>query len=172
MHVCTQAHKGQGSNLSLLLNTYTYAYTHTHTHTHSVFVSLALSVSLCTCLSMKFKSVPHTHTNTHTHTHKHKHILAKRNNTEGKVTGTTQPGQGHTKKAWFFFIFCIPGHARSSVWCVRLSPQSAAVSQPVPKLPVGIHQTGPCLASQSIEGGAGLQDVVGGLRTCAARAFA
>ena len=40
-----------------------------------------------------------------------------------------------------------------------------------PKLPVGIHQTGPCLASQSIEGEAGLQDVVGGLRTCAAWTF-
>ena len=37
-----------------------------------------------------------------------------------------------------------------------------------PKLPVGIHRPGPCLASQSVEGGAGLQDVVGGLRTCAA----
>ena len=40
-----------------------------------------------------------------------------------------------------------------------------------PKLPVGIHGTGPCLASQSVEGGAGLQDVVGGLRTCAAWTF-
>ena len=34
-----------------------------------------------------------------------------------------------------------------------------------------IHQTGPCLASQSVTGGAGLQDVVGGLRTHAAWAF-
>ena len=33
----------------------------------------------------------------------------------------------------FFFFFCVPGHARSSVRCVRQSPQSAAVSQPVPK---------------------------------------
>ena len=33
---------------------------------------------------------------------------------------------------------------------------------------MGIHWTGPCLASQSIEGGAGLQDVVGGLSTSAA----
>ena len=30
-----------------------------------------------------------------------------------------------------------------------------------PKLPVGIHRTGPCLVSQSVKGGAGLQDVVG-----------
>ena len=37
-----------------------------------------------------------------------------------------------------------------------------------PKLPVGIHRTGPCLASQSVGGGAGLQDVVGALKTCAA----
>ena len=40
-----------------------------------------------------------------------------------------------------------------------------------PKLPVGIHQTGPCLASQSVEGGAGLQGVVGVLRTCATLMF-
>ena len=33
---------------------------------------------------------------------------------------------------------------------------------------MGIHRTGPCQASQSIKGGAGLQDVVGGWRTCAA----
>ena len=34
-----------------------------------------------------------------------------------------------------------------------------------PKLPMDIHRTGPCLASQSVKGGAGLHDVVGGLRT-------
>ena len=39
-----------------------------------------------------------------------------------------------------------------------------------PKLP-DIHRTGPCLTSQSVEGGAGLQDVVGGSRTCAAWKF-
>ena len=36
---------------------------------------------------------------------------------------------------------------------------------------MGLHRTGPCLASQSVEGGAGLQDVVGGFRTCAAWTF-
>ena len=36
---------------------------------------------------------------------------------------------------------------------------------------MGLHRTGPCLASQVIEGGAGLQDVVGGLRTSAAWTF-
>ena len=34
-----------------------------------------------------------------------------------------------------------------------------------PKPPVGIHRTGPCLPSQGVESGAGLQDVVGGLMT-------
>ena len=37
-----------------------------------------------------------------------------------------------------------------------------------PKLPVGVHGTGPCLVSQS---GAGLQNVFGDLRTCASWAF-
>ena len=41
---------------------------------------------------------------------------------------------------------------------VRSLPQCLNRS---PKLPVGIHRTGPCLTSQSIEGGAGLQDMVG-----------
>ena len=36
---------------------------------------------------------------------------------------------------------------------------------------MGIHRTGPCLASRSVEGGAGLQDVVGGLKICGARTF-
>ena len=40
-----------------------------------------------------------------------------------------------------------------------------------PKLSEVIHRTGPCLASQSVEGGAGLQDVVRGLRTCSAWTF-
>ena len=31
---------------------------------------------------------------------------------------------------------------------------------------MGIHRTGPCLASQSVEGGAGLQDAVGGEDMC------
>ena len=37
----------------------------------------------------------------------------------------------------FFFFFCVPGHARFSVRWVRRSPQSAAVSQPVPKASCG-----------------------------------
>ena len=37
----------------------------------------------------------------------------------------------------FFFSSAFPGHARSSVPWVRRSPQSAAVSQPVPKAPCG-----------------------------------
>ena len=85
--------------------------------------------------------------------------------------------------AWWadqiFFFFCVPGHARFSVRWVRRSPQSAAVSQPVPKAScgpphsksVGLHRTGPCLASQVIEGGAGLQNAVAGLRTRAAWTF-
>ena len=36
-----------------------------------------------------------------------------------------------------FFFFCIPGHARFSVRWVKHSPQSAAVSQPVPKASCG-----------------------------------
>ena len=36
---------------------------------------------------------------------------------------------------------------------------------------MGIHRTGPCLASESVEGGAGLQDVFWGLRTCASWTF-
>ena len=36
---------------------------------------------------------------------------------------------------------------------------------------MGIHRTGPCLASQRVEGRAGLQDVVRGLRTCATWTF-
>ena len=51
---------------------------------------------------------------------------------------------------------------------VRSLPQCLHRS---PKIPVGIHRTGPCLASQSAEGGAGLQDVVEGLRTSAAWTF-
>ena len=43
------------------------------------------------------------------------------------------------------------GEVRSLPQCLNRSP----------KLPVGIHRTGPCLASQSVEGGAGLKDVVG-----------
>ena len=34
-------------------------------------------------------------------------------------------------------VFCVPGHARSSVRWVRRSPQSATVSQPVPKASCG-----------------------------------
>ena len=44
------------------------------------------------------------------------------------------------------------GEVRSLPQCLNRSP----------KLPVGLHRTGLCLASQVIEGGAGLQDVVGG----------
>ena len=43
------------------------------------------------------------------------------------------------------------GEVRSLPQCLHRSP----------KLPVGIHRTGPCLASQIVEGGAKLQDVVG-----------
>ena len=39
------------------------------------------------------------------------------------------------------------------------------------EFPESFHQTGPYLASQSAEGGAGLQDVVEGLRTCATRTW-
>ena len=39
---------------------------------------------------------------------------------------------------------------------VRQSPQSAAVPLRSPELPVGSHRTGPCPASQSVKGGAGL----------------
>ena len=35
------------------------------------------------------------------------------------------------------FFFCVPSHARFSVQWVRRSPQSAAVSQPVPKASCG-----------------------------------
>ena len=35
-----------------------------------------------------------------------------------------------------------------------------------PELHVGIHWTGPCLAPQGIDGGTGLKDVFGALRTC------
>ena len=52
------------------------------------------------------------------------------------------------------------GEIRSLPQCLNRSP----------KLPVGVHQTWP-FASQVIEGGAGLQDVVGGLRTRAAWTF-
>ena len=38
---------------------------------------------------------------------------------------------------FFFFFFCVPGHARCSVRWVRRSPQSAAMSQPVPKASCG-----------------------------------
>ena len=37
-----------------------------------------------------------------------------------------------------FFFFCVPSHARFSVRWVRRSPQSAAVSQPVPKASCGL----------------------------------
>ena len=37
----------------------------------------------------------------------------------------------------FFFFLCVPSHARFSVRWVRRSPQSAAVSQPVPKASCG-----------------------------------
>ena len=37
----------------------------------------------------------------------------------------------------FLFFFCVPDHARSTVLWVRRSPQSAAVSQPVPKASCG-----------------------------------
>ena len=47
------------------------------------------------------------------------------------------------------------GEVRSLLQCLNRSP----------RLSVGIHWTGPCLESQSIESGAGLQDVVGGLMT-------
>ena len=62
----------------------------------------------------------------------------------------------------FFFLFLLfrPCYIFSPV-----SKAKAAVSRPVPKLPEGIHQNGPCPVSQSIEGGTELQDVVGGLRT-------
>ena len=36
-----------------------------------------------------------------------------------------------------FFFFCVPGYARFSVRWVRQSPQSTAVSQPVPKASSG-----------------------------------
>ena len=45
-----------------------------------------------------------------------------------------------------------PGEYRSLPQCLNRSP----------KLPVGVHRTGPCLVSQSVEGGAGLNDVVEG----------
>ena len=58
---------------------------------------------------------------------------------------------------------------QSSEWGeVRSLPQCLNQSQ---KLPVGIRWTRPCLVSQSVKGGAGLQDVVGDLRTCAAWTF-
>ena len=38
---------------------------------------------------------------------------------------------------FFFFFLCVPSHARFSVRWVRRSPQSAAVSQPVPKASCG-----------------------------------
>ena len=53
------------------------------------------------------------------------------------------------------------GKVRSLPQCLNRSP----------KLPAGLHQTGPYPASQVIESGAGLLDVVGGLRTCAAWTF-
>ena len=71
----------------------------------------------------------------------------------------------------FFFFFCIPGHARFSVQWVRRSPQSATVSQPVPKASCGPPPDWAMSGSQVIEGGAGLQDVVGGLRTRATWTF-
>ena len=43
----------------------------------------------------------------------------------------------HSISCPFFFFFCVPGHARFSVRWVRRSPQSAAVSQPVPKASCG-----------------------------------
>ena len=51
---------------------------------------------------------------------------------------------------------------------VRSLPQCLHQSS---ELLVGIHWTGQCLASKSVEGGAGLQYVFGGLMTCAAWAF-
>ena len=46
-----------------------------------------------------------------------------------------------------------------------------SVSTGPQKLLVGNHRTGLCLASQSVKGGAGLQDVVGGSRICVAWTF-
>ena len=60
------------------------------------------------------------------------------------------------------FQYSEKGEVRSLPQCLDWSP----------KLPVGIHRTGPRLGSQNVEGGAGLQDVVGGLRTCVSGKFA
>ena len=46
-------------------------------------------------------------------------------------------GKGFSNSRSCFFFFYVPGHARSSVQWVKRSPQSAAVSQPVPKAPCG-----------------------------------
>ena len=58
------------------------------------------------------------------------------------------------------FFFCVPGHARVSIRWVKQSPLQTLHKSL--ELPVGIHRTGPCLASQNIEGGAELSAVVGG----------
>ena len=88
-----------------------------HAHTHSISLSLLFA-----------RTHTHTYTNTHYATFKSVHD-----------TPSNQPFtlKLHHLCEFFFFFFCVPGHARFSVRWVRRSPQSAAVSQPVPKASCG-----------------------------------
>ena len=78
-----------------------------------------------------------------------KYWFARRAN---KLLGMIRPPSDWFANRWWantvstpavFFFFRVPGHARSSVRWVRRSPQSAAVSQPVPKAPQLSEQVRP-----------------------------